>query len=247
MKLEIGQRVFAPSLLPTLLTLVLLPVFIYLGFWQLHRADEKRALISQAAAGQSQILNLNADNASQLPRYQHVRVQGVFDSSHQILLDNMPSVQGQPGYRVWTPFKLNDMSIVLIDRGWVAHSMNNAISKQSYPSLQIDEQQRTLTGIVDELPRPGIRAGNAGIGAAWPQLLNYPRIDELRTVYGESLQPRVVLMDADNADGFERRWQSKPWLTPERHIAYAVQWFGFAVTLLVIFVVVNLKRKTEHD
>ena len=57
-------------------------------------------------------------------------------------------------------------------------------------------------------------------------------------------------MDVDNADGFERRWQIKQGFGPERHIAYAVQWFGFAITLCIIYIVVNLKRETNtnlHD
>jgi surfeit locus 1 family protein len=248
MRLQIGNKVFAPSLLATVLTLLLLPAFISLGCWQLRRADAKRALMIQAAAGQSQVISLNAANADQLTRYQHVSVQGVFDGEQQVLLDNMPSSHGQPGYRVWVPLKLHDGSIVLIDRGWFANDLISRDDKKSSPAfaaLKIDNQPRTVTGIIDELPRPGIRAGNAGIGTRWPQLLNYPNIDELRRLYGNSLQTRIVLMDADNPDGFERLWHINHGLEPERHIAYAIQWFGFALTLLIIYIVVNLKRKSQ--
>jgi len=243
MRIRIGQKVFAPSLLATALTLLLLAVFISLGFWQLGRADEKRALMAQATAGQAQIIAMNASIANQLPRYQHLSVQGEFDSHHQILLDNMPSAQGQPGYRVWTPMKLQDSSIVLIDRGWVSNGMAGDARHPARPQIEVSEQQRTITGLIDELPRPGIRAGNAGITEHWPQLLNYPRIEELKSLYGPSLQSRIVLMDADNLEGFQRQWQIKQGFTPERHLAYAVQWFGFAITLVVIYIVVNLKRE----
>ena len=243
MQLRIGKKIFAPSLLATILTLLLLPAFISLGCWQLRRADEKRELMTRAAAGQTHLVTLSATDANQLPRYQHVSAQGTFDSVHQILLDNMPSSLGQPGYRVWTPLKLNDGSIALIDRGWIARQLT--LSQQALSALQVDEQPRTVTGLIDELPRPGIRAGNAGIGQHWPQVLNYPRIDELKSLYGSVLQPRIVLMDADDADGFERQWQIKQGFTPERHIAYAVQWFGFAITLVVIYIAVNLKQKSQ--
>lgn len=244
MKLQIGSRVFAPSLVPALLTLILLPTFIRLGIWQLHRADEKRALMLEAAQGQANVVPLTADNADQLRRYQHVQARGAFDNSHQILLDNMPSSKGQPGYRVWTPLKLSDGSTVLIDRGWMPDLRADVAAGKSLPSLQVGEQPRTVSGIIDQLPRPGIRAGNAGIGTSWPQVLNYPRIEELRTLYGKSLQSRILLMDKGNADGFERLWKINIGFTPQRHIAYAVQWFGFAVALVVIFVVVNLKPKS---
>jgi surfeit locus 1 family protein len=248
MRVRFGQRVFAPSWLATVLTLLLLPGFISMGCWQLRRADEKRALMSQAAAGQSQTVALHAANADQLTRYQHVSVQGVFDSEHQLLIDSMPSSSGQSGYRVCTPLKLADGSIVLIDRGWIAKdriSKDNTLAIPAFAALQVDSQPTAISGIIDELPRPGIRAGNAGITTSWPQILNYPGIEELRTLYGSSLQTRIVLMDADNSAGFERQWQIKQGFTSERHIAYAVQWFGFAVTLLIIYIVVNLKRETR--
>jgi len=244
MQFRIGQKVFAPSLWATLLVAALLPVFINLGFWQLRRAETKRALMAQAAVGQNSEVTLTAANADRLPRYQHVKVQGAFDNDHQVLLDNMPSAQGQAGYRVWTPFKLADNSIVLIDRGWVAYG--NGAGRPPRESLQVNQQQRDVEGIVDELPRPGVRAGSAGIGANWPQTLNFPTLTDLQQLFGAKLQQRIILMDADNANGFDRRWHITQGFGPERHIAYAVQWFGFAVTLLVIYVIVNLKRK-PHD
>jgi cytochrome oxidase assembly protein ShyY1 len=32
-------------------------------------------------------------------------------------------------------------------------------------------------------------------------------------------------------------------LTPERHLGYAVQWFGLAITVLVVALVLTFKRK----
>ena len=41
---------FRPGLLPTLVVLGLLPVLLWLGTWQLQRADEKRALLASYEA-----------------------------------------------------------------------------------------------------------------------------------------------------------------------------------------------------
>ncbi|WP_277302707.1 SURF1 family cytochrome oxidase biogenesis protein, partial [Pseudomonas viridiflava] len=38
---------FAPGLWPTLIVLLLLPVLISLGFWQLERGEQKRSMLSQ--------------------------------------------------------------------------------------------------------------------------------------------------------------------------------------------------------
>jgi surfeit locus 1 family protein len=239
LKFRVGSRVFTPSWLAVGLTLLCVSGLSSLGFWQLRRADEKRELMTQAEQGRQHTLRLTAATAPGLRRYQHVIVAGSFDAAHQLLLDNMPSSQGAPGYRVLTPLQLADQSVLLVDRGWVTMGEN----RQQRPAIDVTTQPRELTGMIDELPRPGVRAGNAGIQATvWPQLLNYPTWQELQQLYGPRLQSRMVLLDVTAADGFERRWQIDLGFTPERHIGYAVQWFGMAFTLLIIFFIVNLQR-----
>ncbi len=238
MKLRIGSRRFEPSWFASLLTLVVMAGLSSLGTWQLRRADEKQALMEQAQQGRAQVLPLQAAAASSLARYQRVSLQGRYEPAQQVLLDNMPSSKGEPGYRVLTPFRLNDQSLVLVDRGWVSLGKD----RQQRPQIDVDAQPRQLTGMLDELPRPGVRAGDAGIRVGvWPQLLNYPTLPELRELYGPTLQSRIVLLDPEAADGFERIWQIDLGFSPERHIGYAVQWFGMALTVCIIFVVVNLK------
>jgi surfeit locus 1 family protein len=75
-------------------------------------------------------------------------------------------------------------------------------------------------------------------------LLNYPTLAELRALYGEKLLPRIVLLDAVESDGFERNWSARYNFSdfgPDRHIGYAVQWFGLALGLLIIYLFVSLK------
>jgi surfeit locus 1 family protein len=214
-----------------------------LGAWQLRRASEKQDLMQQAEQGRMQVLPLNAAMAPMMARYQRVTLQGRYEPAQQVLLDNMPSngpsSKGEPGYRVLTPFRLDDQSLVLVDRGWVALGKD----RQQRPQIDVDTQPRQLTGMLDELPRPGVRAGDAGVQAGvWPQRLNYPTLPELTQLYGPALQSRIVLLDAEAADGFERLWQIELGFGPERHLGYAVQWFGMALTVFIIFIVVNLKR-----
>jgi surfeit locus 1 family protein len=239
--LRIGSRIFSPSWFSVVLTLALLPVFIKLGLWQLHRAEEKRALMQAAAAGRQHTLVYTSSAAASLPRYQQVSVTGRYLPHMQMLLDNMPSSQGQPGYRVWTPLMMADGQIIVIDRGWLPLGA----TRQQLPDVSVGDAPRTVVGLLDELPRPGTRAGDAGIVQdRWPQVLNYPTLNELQSLFSASLASRILLLNTDQADGYERKWQIDLGFTPERHVAYAAQWFGFAVTLLVIFFVVNLKRPT---
>jgi surfeit locus 1 family protein len=109
----------------------------------------------------------------------------------------------------------------------------------------VDAGPRVVQGRTDHLPVPGIHMGTpARLAAPFPAVATYPGVAELATLLGvERLAPaaEVVLLDANEPDGYLRQW-SPPGLPPLRHLAYAVQWFGLALTLLVIWFVTNLRR-----
>ncbi|HEU4601525.1 MAG TPA: SURF1 family protein [Steroidobacteraceae bacterium] len=225
-----------------LLTIAGVAAFTKLGLWQWHRADEKRELLQAYARGDSTLAV--TDTVDTLPRYQRAELHGSFDADHQILLDNMPSAAtGQPGYRVLTPFNTG-REWVLVDRGWVPLGR----TRNDWPSLAVDESARIVRGRVDDLPEPGIRLGEQSVDPKqpWPRVLNFPTYPMLRAMLPSPLAPRIVLLDADSADGFERVWQMTLRVSPERHIAYAVQWFAFAAAAIVIYLVLVLKKRTHH-
>jgi surfeit locus 1 family protein len=223
----------------SLLTLVGVALFSLLGVWQLERAEEKRALVGQFAAGQHSTVAMTAESASSLPRYQYVQARGRYDPQHQILLDNMPSERGQAGYRVLTPFALEGGGWLLIDRGWIAPG----VTREALPSVAIDGELRTIVGRVDRLPEPGMRLGDGGDepGAGWPRVLNFPQHEQLERVLQRSLIRGVVLLDPAQADGYERAWRATYRVGPERHLAYAVQWFAFALVAVILYVITGLK------
>jgi surfeit locus 1 family protein len=243
--MRLGNRPFKPTLAGTFATLVLLPVLISLAFWQLRRSEEKREIINQFAGGAVSTETLIAENVTQLPLLQHVTVAGHFDAQKQILLDNMPAAKdpagfSKPGYRVLTPLKF-DQNIVLVDRGWVPLGA----TREDLPKLQVSEQLRTVHGRLADLPRAGIRLQGEPSPATWPRVLNYPTLPELKMIYGDGLLPRIVLLDPQDADGFRRDWSARYSVGefgPDKHIGYAVQWFGLAIALVVIYIVVGLKQ-----
>lgn len=238
MPFRIGQRVFAPGLYAVAATVAALTGFAGLGTWQLDRAAEKRAVLAEYADGQRTTVALTA-SAETLPRYQRVTASGRFDAMRQILLDNMPSAAGVPGYQVLTPFLLDDGGIVLVNRGWIPLGRNRG----AIPALEVAEEPRRIEGILDRLPVPGMRLGTpAEPAASWPRVLNFPEHPELAALYGPALLEPQLLLDPGAADGFARDWSVRIGVGPLRHVGYAIQWFALGAALIVIFFVVNLKR-----
>ena len=235
MRLALGSRVFAPSLLATLLLLPLLALLLWLGSWQLERAADKRALLRAFEVPSGTPLTLSASSAArQLPRYARVTLSGRYRPQHQFLLDNMTH-QGAVGYRVVTPFATADGALVLVDRGWVPLGTSRA----ALPPVAVGEDARTVTGRIDELPRAGLTL-KAVATSGWPRVLNYPSAAELEGALGERLHPGLVLLDADAADGYLREWRPGGF-PPERHVGYALQWFALAVTLFAGYTVASLR------
>jgi surfeit locus 1 family protein len=80
--------------------------------------------------------------------------------------------------------------------------------------------------------------------------LNFPTLPELQSMFGPSLLPRIVLLDESEPDGFRRDWSARYSVTefgPEKHIGYAVQWFGLALALIGIYIVVGLKPANKSN
>jgi len=233
-----GRR-FAPTVFGTVLMLIGVALFVRLGLWQLHRADEKQALLDQYAAGQQSTVELTAANRDSLQRYQQVRASGHYDPGRQILLDNMPSQHGQPGYRVVTPFQLTSGDWLLVDRGWIPMGR----TRMDLPEVPVGGQTRGIVGRLDELPRAGVHLDAPDNPAAnWPRVMNFPQQPTLEQALGHSLLKGLLLLDPKQPDGYERVWEAHFSFGPERHIGYAVQWFALAVAAVVIYLILGFKR-----
>ena len=237
--MRIANRNFSPTLFAVVLTLAAVALFVRLAFWQLSRAAEKDALQAKYAAGQRAVVELTESNAATLTQYQRVSARGHYVSAHQILLDSMPSAMGQPGYRVVTPFELEQGGWLLVDRGW----HRPGATRSDLPDVAVEENARRVTGQLSVLPRPGVRLAATPDGSdKWPRVLNYPEQATLEAALDHKVLPGLVLLDQDQPDGFERVWQARIDMGSERHLSYAVQWFGFAIAAIALFVVLGFRR-----
>jgi surfeit locus 1 family protein len=240
------RRRWRPSLFSVVLTAVGIALFAQLGLWQLDRAEQKEALLTQYEAGRREQIPLTPENADSLSRYQRISVTGRYDASHQILLDNMPSHTGRPGYRVLTPMQ-TPAGWLLVDRGWLPLGATRA----ELPNVSINEVEgeRNITGTLDALPRAGLQLEAAPVdaNAPWPRVLSFPAESALEQQLGHELIAGVLLLDPSHPDGYERIWEAHLGFKPERHIGYAVQWFALAAAAAVIFILLGFRTRKATD
>ena len=223
----------------TLLTLAAIVLFIDLGLWQWHRAQQKQALAAGFEAGGRAVSELGARSTSEMPRYTQVRLQGIYDGAHQFLLDNM-SHGGQPGFEVLTPLRLADGRTLIVNRGWVPLTAR----RSQLPDVALDvAAPQTPLGRLDDLPVAGIALGHVppAADAPWPRLTSFPTMGDLSAALGQPLQSRQLLLDPAQPAGYLRDWHPTG-LGPTRHLSYAIQWWAFGALALVLYGYMNWRR-----
>ena len=226
-------------LLPTML---LAGFFVWLGLWQLDRAEQKRDILQQIEhADNVALVAVNADSAS----YSKLRGRGEY-LPYTLLLDNQVQ-DGRQGVHVLSPLLLEDNRLLLVNRGWLPL----AVDRRELPAVKTPQQPVTISGRLAPLPGVGMRLGTQPPLdlQQWPQLITYVDAQLLQQGFRELLQnaglelmPQVLKLDAEVEHGFAGRdWQLINF-GPKKHLAYALQWFTLAATVLATFVILSLRR-----
>ena len=237
-----ARRRFAPRLVPTLAAAVLVPLFICAGQWQWNKAAAKADWQAQRAAQQAQpalpIPPTVAD--AQTFRHRTVVARGHYEAQRQILIDNR-IYRGQAGYHVLTPLRVEGSDTrLLVNRGWIpAPAERSQLPQLTTPGASVEVRG---TASVPSQRVFLLAAEPASTRTAWPSVWQNIDLAAYARAAGFTVQPIVIELDAQSAaGGFVREWQPAD-DRRARNLAYAFQWWGFAVTTAVLWLVVNYRR-----
>ncbi|MHC8364535.1 SURF1 family protein [Pseudomonas sp. ZT5P21] len=230
---------FRPGVVPTLVVALLLPLLVSLGFWQLSRGAEKSALLHTYAERRAAAPMPSTELPhTEDPAFRRVRLHGQFDAAHSLLLDNRQR-DGKVGVELLQPFQDQVTGLwLLVNRGWLP-----------WPDRRIPAQFTTPTQALSLEAWVYVSPGAAFQLQADPNTTTWPRL--VTTVEPSKL------WGALDREGFayELRAETGPasyqadWpvvaMGPEKHIAYAVQWFALSIALLGLYLYLGWHNAKE--
>ena len=226
--------------IPAFLIIATLALLITLGFWQLDRADEKRAIEDQIANANANIAELITDvDLLSEKEYYHVHLQGSYIKDKQFIYDNQ-IVDQIPGYYVLTPFVLKGNSrAILINRGFIPWNGR----RDQIADIDIGAE---ITEVKVQISKPvkRIELKADQIKPDFPVLIQALDMDEMSAIASLDFASIVGLLSPESENGFVRQWE--PYTgSIERHIGYAIQWFLMALVLSIIGVRLALKQRKK--
>ncbi|EKD91706.1 MAG: hypothetical protein ACD_29C00434G0004 [uncultured bacterium] len=231
---------------PTIFVLILFFLLVSLGFWQVRRYHYKMHLLKQyhaAISAKPEILKKILSDSN--IEFRHVIVSGHYDDKKTILLADQLA-EHQSGFDVLTPFVIanKEKNAVLINRGFIT-----AVEAKNPNTISVRENQATLIGYVKFPDQYVFYLGPEFLNlnhALNHQPLQIQKIDipSLKNIMKLKLYPFVIRLSPDQSNGFYRQWPITT-IMPQRHMAYAVQWFLMAAALIIAYLFFLNTRRTH--
>lgn len=220
-----------------LFSFLLLPLLIYLGFWQLQRADEKYTL-QDLIAEQQELPPLQwppsaTDGAATGTHlYREVQMEGEFAAQRTWLLENK-IYQSRVGYEVLTPFILANGEAILVNRGWI----EGTGYRDRLPAIPPVEQVTSVSGRLLE-PTRNTLLNQVIPGEQWPQPILQIDLQQMQMFVDAPLLPWVLQINSQHPAALTVDWQDVN-MPANKHLGYAWQWFSMALALVILTIFAN--------
>jgi cytochrome oxidase assembly protein ShyY1 len=230
---------FRPGIVPTLVVALLLPLLVSLGFWQLGRGAEKSALLHTYAERRAAEPMASTELPhTEDPAFRRVRLHGQFDAAHSLLLDNRQR-DGKVGVELLQPFQDQATGFwLLVNRGWLPWP-----DRRTPPQFTTPAQALSLDAWVYVSPGATFQLHADPDSTTWPQLITAVEPTKLWSALGR--EGFAYELRAENSLAtYGADWPIVA-TGPEKHIAYAVQWFAMSIALLGLFIYLGWHNAKE--
>ncbi|QGG79177.1 SURF1 family protein [Litorivicinus lipolyticus] len=227
---------FRPGVRTTLFVMLFLPVFVALGFWQLDRAEQKRAIEREFGAKKDLApVTLEQALVQPDPNYTRVALRGQLLSHQPVLLDNRLR-DGTPGIEVLVPLVAGAQT-VLVNLGFLAKATDMSVP----PLPVLPSGNLNVTGYLYRPDKDRFVLGES-IDTGFPLLLQRMDWGRVSGGLGRELLPWQLRVGPEQPGSFDTAWTIAVG-SPSKHQGYAFQWFAMAFALLALYGYSGFKRR----
>jgi surfeit locus 1 family protein len=225
--------VFRPYPVLTLGTAAILGALLWLGVWQLGRADWKRSLIAvhEAALKADPVPLAEAlcrpSIAEPAPIIARAEAEALAAPESRVIRMFGRGPEGEPGWR----------RLVLIRPPACAASAGPLLAELSFEALQ-----------TVEYPIGGVRTPDRLVLTPWPPKAPFATFNDIANNDWHWFDAAAIANELDAPDLDRTRFLAASSAAPAhlrtppaQHLGYAATWFGMAVALLVVYVVMHVR------
>ena len=256
------RKSFKPGVSLTIFFVFFACVFFTLGLWQIDRGQAKTKIISEFEARSKQVgcpYNLYEDGkdtvnnfvsegycTSKSKQWDQVSIDGEFDESKQILLDNV-IYNGIAGYKVLTPLKIkSSKNFILVDRGWISRDT----FKKGLPKIYKEPfyGEASFNGVLED-PELGLVLSDDLVTKEWPKISQSKNLDILSKEYNYSLEPYILVLNEEvpgtNLNSLDFIGIVPTTMMPVKHYGYSMTWFSMFLAICFMYLWIGFKRNEE--
>jgi surfeit locus 1 family protein len=189
---------------------------VRLGIWQLARLDVRRARNAEifAARHQPPLELRGRDVTADEAHDRRIHARGIYDWTHERVWPGR-TWEGAPGVALLTPLRLPDGSVVFVDRGFVPSADARHVDHAAWREPDTVD----VVGLGLAAPRDRGDVNPAALGDSLPYT-TLPFVVQLLPADAPAVRPTPL------------RWRA-PTLDNGPHLSYAIQWFSFAVIIVI--------------
>ena len=212
-------------------------LFFSLGLWQIERGQAKTNLLDDF---EKKILEEPSYINQKSQKWDRVYVEGKWDSSKQILIDNVIR-RGIAGYKVLTPLRMKETDqLILVDRGWIKQNT----FRDQLPDIKLIQIDEVVSGIL-EIPELGLVLSDDLVSKEWPKISQTKNLGVIKNEYDENIFPMILLADPTLKNSLEYIKITPTNMTPIKHYGYSAQWFLMFIVLCLMYVWYGYKRNAK--